>query len=68
MKLRYGIGLEQLLPAHDAAQVKANLPRSRWHRSPVAVVEPPPDPTAKATAAAIARLGRGHGLGRGWRP
>lgn len=80
-KLRFGIGLEQLVGEGAAADIKRSLPRSRLgagarrERSPS-----PPEALVGAlhdrvhdeagpsrAARAVARLGRGHGLGRGWR-
>ena len=83
MKLRFGIGLEQLMPADEAARARANLPARRHEasrrtgtlltqqadREGDAAAQSLDEGTRRVeTSKAIARLGRGHGLGRGWRP
>lgn len=67
-KLRHGIGLEQLVGEQAAREIRATLPRpapppSRTHEP--AAAPRPADPDAEIKA--IARLGRGHQLGRTWR-
>lgn len=65
LKIRYGIGLEQLVGERDAHAIRRTLPRppTRMHEPPAPLRPPDPDAEAKA----IARLGRGYQLGRTWR-
>jgi hypothetical protein len=66
LRLRYGIGLEQLVGDAEAPEIRRHLPRPSTPRAP----EPPPEeqPSDPAVlAAAVRRFGRGHGLGRTWR-
>lgn len=65
-KLRYGIGLEQLIGDGPAQEIRARLPlpRSVMPEQEEPKREQPTDPDAGAKA--IGRLGRGHGLGRRW--
>jgi hypothetical protein len=65
LKIRYGIGLEQLVGERDAQEIRRHLPQpiARAHELP----EPPRPADPGAAAKAIARLGRGHQLGRTWR-
>lgn len=63
IKIRYGIGREQLDAL--AASASGELP----HREPIQAREVTPSPPAgsdDARRAAVQRLGRGHGLGRRW--
>jgi len=66
LKLRYGIGLEQLVGEADAQAIRRHLPRPSARR----VLEQPPEQRPSdpvVLAAAVRRFGRGYGLGRMWR-
>ena len=69
-KLRYGIGLEQLVGECDAAAIRRrSQPVSEIRHRPRGenVVEPELPRDGHEEERAVQRLGRGHRLGRGWR-